>query len=268
LFNLDAIEQTSVSRLVLEKINPISIAYTATSFLIYYLLVFSKSKRLTIEAAVFVPFLLFVFVYARSMGSILSNAGAVLIFLVLARGGRRLGLLIGLILLGLGMLYFSGTEYLNIITKSLDRLNGLDDQSSALHVLAWSGAWQQFLNDPMFGRYIIELVTQFYPHNIYLGSLMAVGIAGSIPFALHILLATRAAVGIIRSKQFSISELFIAIMYFRDSIAVAGGGSLWGSTGYWITSILVITIWYRRSSPSLSVGRAPHARCISSQGPA
>ncbi len=245
-FNLDALRETAEHRMRLNKINPIVMAHLAFAFLFYYLLVFSKSKRLTIEAVIFTPLLFFIFIYARSRGAILAGGASLAIYVLLLKGTKRIWMLTGLAVGGFAVLAFSDSDKLDIILKGLARLNSGDDQSASLHFIAWQGAWEQFLADFAFGRYAIELFTNFYPHNIFLESLMAVGFIGSLPFAIHIVLATLAAASIIRSRQFPIAVTFIAVLFFRDAIAAAGAGSLWGATGFWITSILVIVIWHGR----------------------
>jgi len=242
-FNLDALRETAERRMMLDKINPISMAHLAVAFLFYYMLVFSRSKRLGMEAVIFVPLLLLIMVYAQSRGAILAGGASVVIYLLLLKGEKRIWIMTGLAVTGSAMVMIGGPEKLDIIRQGFERLNS-DDPSTAAHLIAWQGAWEQFKDEFAFGRYIIELNTQFYPHNIFLESLMAVGLIGSIPFGIHFVLAAKAAVGIVRSRQFSITAVFIAIMFFRESIAAAGAGSIWGASGFWITSILVITIWY------------------------
>jgi hypothetical protein len=244
--NINTLVDKADSRMALDKVNAISMGHTAAAFVLYYCLVFSKSKRLMIEAFFAVPILLLIIVYARSRGAYIAGAGALCLYLILLKGSKRIWMLLGLAAIGAAVGYLLGPEYYDIV---LDRLKQTDidaDASTYGRYLAFNGAWQQFNDDFAFGRYAIELTTGNYPHNIYLESLMAVGFLGTIPFAVHLVCASRAAIGIIRSQGYPISAVLIAVLFIRDAIAASGSGGLWSSTGFWITSILVIAFWYGR----------------------
>ncbi len=244
--NIDLLMQSAERRMMLDKINPISMAHLAFAFLIYYLLVFSRSKRLTIEAMVMAPVLFLIVVYAQSRGAYVSGAGAIAIYMMLLKGTRRIWLFAGLMAVGLVVVYTSAAEHFEVVMNALKRIDVHEDASTLARYTSFYGAWDQFQDDFYFGRYAIELSTGYYPHNIYLESLMAVGFIGTIPFIMHLTLATRAAVGIIRERCFSIAAVLVAVLYFREAIASMASGSLWGNTGFWITSVLVIVFWYGR----------------------
>ena len=246
--NLDVLLSPDASaRLSLDKVNPIGMAETAFAFILYYIVAFSHSRRVMVEAIILLPILALVVLYSGSRGALLAGSFAIVIYIILLRGSQRL-----LMILGLGFsistcLAIFGKHHLDFMLRRLQGLSDGRDISARSHFEAWQGAWQQFLDDPLFGRYAIELSKGTYPHNIYLESLMAVGLLGSIPFIIHIGLALRASVGIVRSRQFGISATLGAIIFFRELIAHAGKSSLWGATGFWIASTLVIAIWYGRN---------------------
>jgi len=242
--NIDVLMQSAEHRMMLEKINPISMAHLAFAFLIYYLLVFSRSKRLAVEAAVITPVLLLIVVYAQSRGAYIAGAGAIAIYILLLKGTRRVWLLVGLSVVGLIVAYTAAIEHFEIAIHALQRIDIYNDASTHGRYISFYGAWEQFNDNFAFGQYAVERTTGYYPHNIYLESLMAVGFIGTIPFAIHLMLAIRAAAGIIRTHRFSIAPVLVSILFFREAIASMASGSLWGNTGFWITSILVIVFWY------------------------
>lgn len=264
--NYDALMNTAESRLSLDKINPISMANLAAAFLIYYYLNIKKSNWFIIQAAAFVPLLLLIVVLAKSRGAYLAAAAAILTYIILLRGSRRLWALAGLGAFCFITVAYLAPEYFEVVTHNLARITSGTDMSTEMRRQSFDGAWQQFLNDFWVGRYAIELSTWYYPHNIFLESLMAVGFIGSIPFAWHFVLALRASVGIIRSQRFPHIATLSAVLFFQQILIQAASGNVWGAAEFWITSLMVIAFWYGRPDPRRPPGlNAPQARRQSAQ---
>ena len=245
-------------RIGLEKINPIPLAHTAFAFIIFYTLVFVRSRRYLIEAGFFVPALLMIVLYSGSRNAFVAGIFSISLYVLLLKGTLRVWMIVGTSVATLAIVMFLGGEHFDLMFDRLRRLTGESgistDKSIDLHFLAWSAAFQQFLDNPLAGSYIIERVVGWYPHNIYLESLGAVGLLGSVPFLMHIMLACRAAIGIIRTPGFGTAAVFVAVLFFRDSIAFGSGGAIWSAPNYWVCSTLVIAFWYgyRRSIPAPS----------------
>jgi O-antigen ligase len=244
--NREALIETAESRMMLDKINPIALAYVASNLLLFYMLAFTRSKRSMIEAVLIVPILLLIASLARSRGMIISTGVTLAIYVLALKGTRRIWVLLGLGGVAVAVGYFAEPEYLDYVTEALNRIDVHEDRSTAERALFLEGAWNQFLENPILGRYAVELQLNFYPHNIYLEALMAVGLVGAVPLFLHVGMALRAAVGLIREPEGSFARSFVALLFIRDAIGAAASGSLWGNTGFWITSFLVIAMWYGR----------------------
>jgi hypothetical protein len=243
--NLDELNQSMDSRLTLGKINAISMASTAVSFLCFHLLFFRKSKFLILAAAATMPFLFLIVIYARARGIWVSGTAAILIYILVLKGRQRIWSLLGFVGVGAALFGFGG-DYVDIIWDRLMFTDVNNDTSTYEHYIAAAGAWQQFMDDFAFGRYAIELQTDFYPHNIYLEVLMSIGFFGAIPFAIHLVFAARAAIGIIRTPEFSRAPTFIAIQFIFYAMGSATSGGVWGAAGFWICSFMVIALWYAR----------------------
>lgn len=244
--NREALAETAEHRMSLDKINPIALAYVASSLMLFYLLAFARSKRVMIEASVIVPILLLIVSLARSRGMLISTGVTLLIYVLAVRGTRRIWAVVGLAAAAALVGLYADPEYVGYAMEALGRIDVNQDTSTAMRALAFAGAWEQFLADPIFGRYAFELRTSFYPHNIYLESLMSVGLVGTVPFMVHFGMALRAAIGLIRERPPSFTRVFVALLFIRDAIGTAASGAIWGVPGFWITSFLVIVMWYGR----------------------
>lgn len=244
--NREALAETAEHRMSLDKINPISLAYVASSLMLFYLLAFTRSKRFMIEALVIVPILLLIVLLARSRGVLIATGVTLLIYILTVGGTRRIWTLVGLAAAAAVIGLYADPEYVGYAMEALERIDVNQDTSTAMRALAFTGALEQFLADPIFGRYAVELRTNFYPHNIYLESLMSVGLVGTVPFIVHFGMALRAAIGLIRERPPSFTRVFVALLFIRDAIGTAASGAIWGVPGFWITSFLVIVMWYGR----------------------
>ena len=235
-----------IMRLAFEKVNPISLAYTCSTFILYYIIIAQKSRFAAFEAIVIVPFLLFFAMQAKSRGMIISTASVIVLYFVLLRGGRRIVMLSVTGLFGIIAAYSIDWIYFENLFLALERINTSTDMSTALRVSSFRGAYEQFLSDPLLGRYVNEKNSDYYPHNIYLESLMAVGILGSTPFVLHLVFSSVASLAILRMKDVDWIWTLVALIFLREAIGSAASGSIWGNNGFWITSFMTIAMWFGR----------------------
>jgi O-antigen ligase len=242
--NWEALVASSERRLALEKVNPISLAYVASSLMLFYLLAFSGSKRAKIEAIVIVPIMLLIVSLARSRGMILSTGLTLVVYVLALHGKRRIKALLLFVSVGLAIGLCADPRYLENVMQALSLIDMDADISTASRAVSFQGAWLQFLDHPLFGRYAVELQLNYYPHNIYLESLMSVGLIGTVPFAIHLTMALRAAWGLLRERERSLSRAFVALLFIREAIGAAASGAIWSVAGFWITSFLVIAMWY------------------------
>lgn len=245
--NLQDLLASYENRLSLAKINPISMSITAYVFLLYHLLRFRQSKFLMIQSAIAVPLLLLVILYARSRGVYIAGAATLVIYGICLKGSRRVSYLLGLGLFALAAATWFAGDAVEIIIKSIERIFSGTDLSANTRRDAGFGGWEQFLQDPVIGRYIIELSHNYYVHNMYLESLMAVGVVGTLFLVLHLVLAFRAVVGIIRSPHATFVARFSSPMFVFMSIIAASSSSVYLAIEFWITSFLVIAFWYGRA---------------------
>ena len=245
--NWEQIITSSESRLLLDKINPISMSVTAFVFLVYHIFRFRSSKRVALQGVFVLPILLFIIVYARSRGVYIAGLATFLIYGMILKGGRRIGYLVVVCLFGASAAIWSAGDALIVVTESLARIFSGTDLSANIRRDAALGGVNQFFDHPLFGRYIIELSTTYYVHNMYLESLMAVGLMGTMFLILHLVFAYRAAFGLIRSANTPFVARFSSVLMIFMSIMAASSGAVYLAVEFWVTSFLVITCWYGRA---------------------
>jgi hypothetical protein len=247
LLMISRLDATAASaRLGFEKVNPIALAYVGSTFILFYLVIAQKSRRAAIEAAVVVPILLFIALQAQSRGMMLSTTAVVLIYFLLLRGDRKVAVFAVVGVFSILTYYLADPAIFQRAIGSISRIDTVNDLSTAMRALSFRGAYQQFFADPILGRWVSEQYTGYYPHNIYLESLMAVGLIGSIPFIIHIYFSCVAAISIIRLKSENWVWTFVALLFLREAIGSAASGSIWGNVNFWISSFVVISFWYVR----------------------
>lgn len=114
------------------------------------------------------------------------------------------------------------------------------DKSTAMRLLAWKGALNQFLDSPIWGSAIEERVTRQYPHNLILESFMAVGTVGGVLFTfMYLRLAIVVFFNFVKSN-FSIVPM-LCLLYFVLSLF---SGSLYGGTGFW--AVVALSSVYKK----------------------
>jgi hypothetical protein len=120
------------------------------------------------------------------------------------------------------------------------------DQSTALRVQAWRGALAQFDSSPLLGNAVVELSTQFYPHNAVLETMMATGAFG---LALLLLLQAWGAAAahhvMVRSPQYS----WVALLFLQHSIGALLSGSVYSGTAIGIPLVMLLGVYQSTAAP-------------------
>jgi hypothetical protein len=192
-----------------------------------------------------------IFIRAESMRRIFVNLALItLMMLPLAFGGSR-GAFVLLIIGGLVQIFTSNQvrhhskpfiKSFAILTIStgiyftgmsmIDRFSSLivdleSSSASAERYFMWIDGINQFLRDPLIGRSFELESYGFYPHNIYIESLISVGLIGSFFFFSLILFALVKLKSVIHTERGWVVHLFLT-------------GLIWGAfSGALYTSILL-----------------------------
>jgi len=246
--NLEAFRSPDVffGRAGTEKLNPISLASVATSLAIFLLLWRGRAAWMTLAQYAAVAGLLAVALLTQSRGPILATAAALaLLFLFSTRENRRR--LLGFLLIGVAVAAIGAASMIGeLASTGFQRFHFDDDHmdDSALGRLAsWSASWDQFLASPLTGDRVFEPILLRYPHNLFLESLISVGLIGTSLLVLHLVITLRAMAWILRRPASPPYAVFIALMALKELIQAQFSGAVWTNTGVWVASALTITIY-------------------------
>lgn len=123
----------------------------------------------------------------------------------------------------------------------IDRFTAIstgNDLSSTYRLISFNGAWNQFLQNPLFGNAIEEKITNYYPHNVVLEALMATGLIGGIPFIGLLFLALHAAWKFLSRAT---SETWIGLLTIQYIFAAQFSGSVVQAGPMWMMIALSTT---------------------------
>lgn len=168
-----------------DLISPLSLSYSASLLIGVCIAGFLYNKDFLIKKKYLIfgivigvaPFLL-----GASRGSLLSLVVPFFIVIYFQKGAKsKINIL-------LSILVFSATTFWladSVGSGIFDRFFQIDEDiasssSSAIRIVFWDAALQQFLNSPIFGD-SIHFELNNYPHNLIIESLMATGIIGTTP---------------------------------------------------------------------------------------
>lgn len=208
-------------------LNPISIGRAGSIILVLILNeVFNKNKFNLIKFLISIILSLSLLFLGSSRGPFLSTIIIILILLFTYRDRYSLTkLIIAIIFVVFLILYFIDFRDLGLFKRFENPIYG-DDPT---RVEIWTAAIDYFLKNPVFGYSIVDKYG-IYPHNIYLESLMATGIIGSIPFFIllkRLFYKIRMEINLKRISGISV----IMILYLLFSFS---SGSLYFTPELWV----------------------------------
>ncbi|MGI9360323.1 MAG: O-antigen ligase family protein [Parasphingorhabdus sp.] len=133
-------------------------------------------------------------------------------------------------------------------TNTFGRLQALwdgGDTSTSMRLQMLSGAWQQFLANPLFGSALEERTFRIYPHNVFIESLMATGVVGGAVFSLLIF------GGLIFGFRMAMAQPklgWIAILYCQYFVASLFSSGLYSANSMWtLLGVIIMHSGYQNS---------------------
>ena len=135
------------------------------------------------------------------------------------------------IFFGFEYLINSYSESINLVSRVNESLLS-SDQISFGREEHFKSAFKQFINNPILGDKIFDNYSNFYPHNLFLESFMALGLFGGLLF---IFIIFRNLVNFQQKKNYiNLYVLFSIFLLF-----VCTSGSIWNSFEFWVILILI-----------------------------
>jgi hypothetical protein len=238
-------------RLSYEALNPISMGHAAATTIIAAcsLLYYRRTLRTLLVLAPIVAVAGACMFFAASRGPL---AALIVALIVLAWASRKGPLLIAL---GIAAVIAVQGRVLESETEFAARLAGAgEDTTSVERLWLQASALSQFAGKPLLGSAHVELGSGTYPHNVFVETLMATGLIGSLPFLVALFRAMRGAKRGLREGHVLIAALFVqAFVGFQFS------GAIWGSATFWITVGVLGTVkrGESRRTPGQANLRAP-----------
>ncbi len=246
-FNIEALTLSNEARarLSISRVNAIAMTSMAFNFCLFYFLFFGHSKSIKYLAVIVVPVCLLIAAYSKSRGPIVAVIFTVIVYFFMTRAKHRKHILqAGLALLFVTIIlnYSLG---INLFSTLLERFFQSVETNNYLSVTIrqaqWSAAWQGFLEDPLFGRYVFEQTYYFYPHNVFLECLMALGFCGGLLYLSHMFFSFRACFLILKSDLANKAALFSVLLFLKSFAESMFSGNIWGSSTLWICSAFIIS---------------------------
>lgn len=241
------ISQTS-GRLTLQRLDPISLGNFAAITLLAAFYWVATFRSATAAAARGWSAMVFMVTAVAAIVLLLFSAsrGPMVQLLIVLYFGvlfllrqRRVGL--SATILGVGLL--AGTVGLTTVEQLTDfrpmqRLGnalGLPGFADAFDTVSYrqdaiNAALSQFIEHPLFGDAIVESATLYYPHNIFVEVLMAVGIVGAIPM---LDLMRRAALVAWRVRHAHGAIAMLCPLLLCGISSASSSGNLTLSTDFW-----------------------------------
>lgn len=255
---------------MLTKLNPIALGSISSSFALLFFALYRDTRNPTarIVFAVGIALMLSVLALSQSRGPLLGLVVSLLVYLLCASGLERRRVLQGLFAVGVLLALTPLILGLDVLETALRRIP--DDPFSAgsyqghtsigARFLIWDAARQQFLESPFIGDVFFARQFNFYPHNLFLEGLISVGILGSVFLVIHVFIAFFKTVQLIQSRQRTVVDVFLALVFVKLFVQVQFSGSVWNAVPFWLLSIAVIALGHARSRQKVSSADAVAGR--------
>ena len=125
----------------------------------------------------------------------------------------------------------------------------IQDRSSQIRFQLYEGALSQFLQNPLLGNSIIEEKYSFYPHNIFLETLMALGIVGALLLLAIIVIILKKGFGDLLLFKADNHYSFLFNLFVVSLIAHQFSGSIFYTQELW--GLIILCIFYKHSLKSI-----------------
>jgi O-antigen ligase len=244
--NFDTLLASSkVTRASLAKLNPIGLGDMASTFALLPLITPTKNPILTSGRYTLCLVLVGIAAFSQSRGPIVGMGIALFAYGLAVNGSHKIYLIGAMVILAAAMIAAPLALGVDLIEMALARfLTAADssDPSAMGRVDAWRASLDQFWEAPLFGDRVFEPTLLHYPHNIFVESLISLGILGTLILFAHLALTTHSCFRLLFNPHSTILGRFISLLTLKEFVQVQFSGAIWGNITFWIASACVITL--------------------------
>jgi len=223
-------------------ISPLSLSYVSVlgiGLALAYLITNKVSLRSSLFLGLVVLVGLVPFFLGASRGSIIALVFPFVVFMFSSKGVSKkfsaVGILVAAaLLLALATLFFG--------TGVFDRFFGIANaveqgSSSAVRLHIWKNDFVRFMDSPIFGFSLQSEYVKTYPHNIFIESLIATGMLGTIPFLCFLMAVFYKSIKIIRASP---KDFWVVILFYIGFAQNMFSGAIWSASFLAIGASLIL----------------------------
>lgn len=241
----------------LEKLNQISLGAAGVSMALALMALPTRNATSNIVRYALIIGLLAAAAFTQARGPMVSGAVALLAAALFSPGRYRTvivrtTLLIALAAIVLPPLFdfdFADFAFKRFFVDHADFANSNND-SVWLRQRSWPAAWEQFRQSPIVGDKVFEPTMMSYPHNIFLESLISVGLIGTTLLIISLLKCASACRSLLSAPDSSNIERIVPILFVKEFVAAQFSGAIWGSGSFIVLSACVLTLGASRQYQS------------------
>ena len=249
------IESNSISalrRLGTQELNPITLGHIGTTVVIVALLgrAMPRARSLIVRIIDSLPVRLiggligaFLSIASASKGPIVALICVLLVWQAarILQAGSARAVLVAVVRLGFVFAAMLGLAvFLALFAQVmvLDRFAGFaSDASASERMLTWTRAMLEFEGSPWLGASFVEVQSRFYPHNIFIETLMAVGIPGFLTLCAMLIPVVRASVRVLFTRH-----EWVALVFVQQLLSTTFSGSVYFSSQFWGAAVAVFAL--------------------------
>lgn len=113
----------------------------------------------------------------------------------------------------------------------------LTDYSTSERLMHWKNAMLMFESSPWLGSSFVEIHARFYPHNMFLETLMAVGIPGFLTLCAMLVPVMRAGFRLLFTRH-----EWVALLLVQQLLSMMFSGSIYFSSQFWGAAVAVLAL--------------------------
>lgn len=236
------------SRLATEKVNPIALgAFFSTTFIVAVRFLLNGRRSIKQKfCTVFICLLCAVFIFlSGSRGALIATILSLLTYIVFSSKNKANNFIFILFsfFIVIPAVFFVADQAFNGIDvfRGFLTIGQSTDMSSQIRLTSYKNAIEQFSDNPIIGDLIIERTTMYYPHNIFVEILMALGFLGGLPFFIYIAVIFSYCVKIMKDNQFG---CLVSLLWLQQLYALQFSGSVFYNYQFWSYSIVIGIIYF------------------------